>query len=157
KEKALEVIRMYRALLAAEPDRKEKEFAFQFEEAYLATLGLIYEENERFHGSAYVPILRKVDLFLDLELPLALEERRRRAELLREVDGMVEPIVQALRERGYTQPFLRHGLVSKVNPVKRKRIVTMSYEEALNRMKAALSALDPAKLKVEELAAAAEE
>ncbi|MCS7240708.1 MAG: ParB/RepB/Spo0J family partition protein, partial [Candidatus Bipolaricaulota bacterium] len=38
KEKALEVIRMYRALLAAEPTRKEKEFAFQFEEAYLATL-----------------------------------------------------------------------------------------------------------------------
>ena len=157
KEKALEVIRMYRALLAAEPGRKEKEFAFQFEEAHLATLGLIYEENERFHGSAYVPILRKVDLFLDLELPLALEERKRRAELLWEVDRMVEPIVQALRERGYTQPFLRHGIVSKVNPVKRKKIVTMSYEEAMSRMKAALRGLDPTKLKVEELATAVEE
>ncbi|MCS7216827.1 MAG: ParB/RepB/Spo0J family partition protein [Candidatus Bipolaricaulota bacterium] len=157
KEKALEVIRMYRALLAAEPTRKEKEFAFQFEEAYLATLGLLYEENERFPGSAYAPILRKVDLFLDLELPLALEERKRRAELLKEVDGLVEPLVQALRARGYTQPFLRHGLVSKVNPVKRKRIVTLSYEEVMRRMKAALSSLDPAKLKVEELAAAMEE
>lgn len=157
KEKALEVIRMYRALLAAEPTRKEKEFAFQFEEAYLATLGLLYEENERFPGSAYAPILRKVDLFLDLELPLALEERKRRAALLKEVDGLVEPLVQALRARGYTQPFLRHGLVSKVNPVKRKRIVTLSYEEVMRRMKAALSSLDPAKLKVEELAAAMEE
>ncbi|MCX7844728.1 MAG: ParB/RepB/Spo0J family partition protein [Candidatus Bipolaricaulota bacterium] len=157
KEKALEVIRMYRALLAAEPTRKEKEFAFQFEEAYLATLGLLYEENERFPGSAYAPILRKVDLFLDLELPLALEERKRRAELLKEVDSLVEPLVQALRARGYTQPFLRHGLVSKVNPVKRKRIVTLSYEEVMRRMKAALSSLDPAKLKVEELAAAMEE
>ncbi|MEN3009395.1 MAG: ParB/RepB/Spo0J family partition protein [Candidatus Bipolaricaulaceae bacterium] len=157
KEKALEVIRMYRALLAAEPTRKEKEFAFQFEEACLATLGLLYEENERFPGSAYAPILRKVDLFLDLELPLALEERKRRAELLKEVDGLVEPLVQALRARGYTQPFLRHGLVSKVNPVKRKRIVTMSYEEVMRRMKAALASLDPDKLKVEELAAAMEE
>lgn len=157
KEKALEVIRMYRALLSAEPPRKEKELAFQFEEAYLATLGLIYEENERFHGSAYVPILRKVDLFLDLDLPLALEERRKRAELLLEVDRLVDPIVQALRERGYTPPFLRHGIVSKVNPVKRKKIVTLSYEETLNRMKAALASLDPAKLKVEELAAAVEE
>lgn len=157
KEKALEVIRMYRALLSADPTRKEKEYAFQFEEAHLATLGLIYERNERFSGSAYVPILRKVDRFLDVELPLALEERERRAALLLEVDALVEPIVQALRERGYTQPFLRHGIVSKVNPVKRKKIVTMSYEEAMNRMKAALSALDPAKLKVEELAAAVEE
>jgi signal transduction histidine kinase len=33
----------------------------------------------------------------------------------------------------------------------------MSYEEAMNRMKAALSALEPEKLKVEELAAAIEE
>ncbi|MBC7221687.1 ParB N-terminal domain-containing protein [Candidatus Bipolaricaulota bacterium] len=157
KEKALEVIRMYRALLAAEPARKEKEYAFQFEEAHLATLGLIYEKNERFSGSAYVPILRKVDRFLDLELPLALEERGRRAALLLEVDALVDPIVQALRERGYNQPFLRHGIISKVNPVKRKKIVTMSYEEAMNRMKAALSTLDPAKLRVEELAAAVEE
>jgi ParB family chromosome partitioning protein len=157
KEKALEVIRMYRALLASEPTRKEKEFAFQFEEAYLATLGLIYEKNERFSGSAYVPVLRKVDRFLDLELPLALEEREKRAGLLLEVDALVEPLVQALRERGHTQPFLKHGVVSKVNPIKRKKIVTMSYEEAMNRMKAALSALEPEKLKVEELAAAIEE
>jgi ParB family chromosome partitioning protein len=157
KEKALEVIRMYRALLSSEPTRKEKEFAFQFEEAYLATLGLIYEKSERFSGSAYVPILRKVDRFLDLELPLALEERERRAGLLLEVDALVEPIVQALRERGYTQPFVKHGVVSKVNPVKRKKIVTMSFDEAMARMKAALSALEPEKLKVEELAEAIEE
>ena len=157
KEKALEVIRMYRALLSSEPTRKEKEFAFQFEEAHLATLGLIYEKSERFSGSAYVPILRKVDRFLDLELPLALEERERRAGLLLEVDALVEPIVQALRERGYTQPFVKHGVVSKVNPVKRKKIVTMSFDEAMARMKAALSALEPEKLKVEELAEAIEE
>lgn len=157
KEKALEVIRMYRALLSADPSRKEKEYAFQFEEAHLVTLGLIYEKHERFAGSAYVPILRKVDRFLDLELNLALEERERRAALLLEVDALVDPIVQALRERGYTQPFLRHGIISKVNPVKRKKIVTMSYEEVLNRIKVALSSLDPSKLRVEELAAAVEE
>ncbi len=157
KEKALEVIRMYRALLSTDPTRKEKEYAFQFEEAHLATLGLIYEKDERFSGSAYVPILRKVDRFLDLELPLALEERERRAGLLLEVDALVEPLVQALRERGHSQPFLKHGIVSKVNPVKRKKIVTMSYEEAMNRMKSALSALDPSRLKIEELAAALED
>jgi ParB family chromosome partitioning protein len=157
KEKALEVIRMYRALLSSEPTRKEKEFAFQFEEAHLATLGLIYEKNERFSGSAYVPVLRKVDRFLDLELPLALEEREKRAGLLLEVDALVEPLVQALRERGHTQPFLKHGIVSKVNPIKRKKIVTMSFDEAMARMKAALSALEPEKLKVEELAEAIEE
>ncbi|MCS7265083.1 MAG: ParB/RepB/Spo0J family partition protein [Armatimonadetes bacterium] len=154
KEKALEVIRMYRGLLSEDGSIKETDYAFHFEEAYFVTLGLIYERRERFSGSAYVPILRKVDSFLELPLPEAMKEREKRAELLEGVDSLVEPIVQSLRERGFNQPFLKQAVVSKVNPIKRKRIVEIDYYEALNRMMRALKRFDPAKITPEELAAA---
>jgi ParB family chromosome partitioning protein len=155
KEKALEVIRMYRGLLNEDGRIRESDYAFHFEEAHYITLGLLYEKRERFSGSAYVPVLRKVDTFLDAPLPEALKERERRAALLEEVDALVEPIVQSLRERGFNQPFLKQGVVSKVNPIKRKRLVDISYDEAMKRMKRALERLDPATITPEELAAAA--
>jgi len=92
-----------------------------------------------------------VDTFLDAPLPEALKERERRAALLEEVDALVEPIVQSLRERGFNQPFLKQGVVSKVNPIKRKRLVDISYDEAMKR---ALERLDPATITPEDLAAA---
>jgi ParB family chromosome partitioning protein len=154
KEKALEVIRMYQGLLSEDGRIRESDYAFHFEEAHYITLGLLYEKRERFSGSAYVPVLRKVDTFLDAPLPEALKERERRAALLEEVDALVEPIVQSLRERGFNQPFLKQGVVSKVNPIKRKRLVDISYDEAMKRMKRALERLDPATITPEDLAAA---
>lgn len=154
REKALEVIRMYRGLLSENGSIKETDYAFHFEEAYLVTLGLIYERKEKFSGSAYVPILKKVDNFIEISLPEALKERERRANLLESIDILVEPIVQSLRERGFNNPFLKQAVVSKINPIKRKRKVEgISYDEALNRMKQALEKLDPAKITPEELAA----
>src|SRR5204863_7459009 len=58
REKALEVIRMVRRLAAADP-RPESEFALEFEEAALLTLGLCYERNGRFAGGAYHPLLKR--------------------------------------------------------------------------------------------------
>ncbi len=157
KEKALEVIRMYKGLLSEDGRYRESDYAFHFEEAYLVTMGLIYERRDRFGGSAYVPVLRKVDTFLDLPLPEALNERERRAQLLEEVDALVEPIVQSLRERGINHPFLKQAVVSKVNPIKRKRIVDITYDEALQRMRRALERLDPSTITLEDLAAATAE
>ena len=145
---------MYRGLLSEDGSIKETDYAFHFEEAYFITMGLIYERRERFGGSAYVPILRKVDEFLEYPLPEALKERERRAELLESVDALVEPIVQSLRERGFNHPFLKQAVVSKVNPIKRKRVVEIDYYEALNRMKRALERLDPTTITPEDLAAA---
>ncbi len=152
REKALEAIRMYRGLLSEDGRIKESDYAFHFEEAYFITMGLIYEQRERFGGSAYVPILRKVDTFLDLPLPQAMQERQRRARLLEEVDALVEPIVQSLRERGINNPFLKQAVVSKVNPIKRKRVVDITYDEALERMKRTLEGLDPSSITLQDLA-----
>ena len=64
KEKSLEVIRMYRGLAEEQPKTSEEDWAFQFEAPHFVTLGLLYEENKRFAGGAFAPILKRVDKFL---------------------------------------------------------------------------------------------
>src|ERR671929_135252 len=86
KEKSLEVIRMYRALVESEGSSTEEDYAFQFESAHLITLGLLYEQNKRFAGGAFAPILRRVDKFLKGSLRKGLEERTERAEKVRAAD-----------------------------------------------------------------------
>src|SRR3954471_2403891 len=61
REKALEVVRMYRDLAGLGPSRKESEFALEFEDPSLVTLGFAYEKKGRFSGGAYSPALKKVD------------------------------------------------------------------------------------------------
>src|SRR5262245_21716497 len=64
KEKSLEVIRMYRGLAEQQPRKGEEDFTFQFEAPHFVTLGVVYEENKRFAGGAFAPILKRVDKFL---------------------------------------------------------------------------------------------
>jgi ParB family chromosome partitioning protein len=64
REKALEVIRMARALAATHGDRPESDFGLEFEEPTLLTLGCCYEKNGRFAGGAYNPVLKRVEHFL---------------------------------------------------------------------------------------------
>lgn len=66
REKSLEVIRMARDLAGKEP-LSEKVYEFEFEEAAFLTLGVCYEQNGRFAGGAYHPLL-------NVE-PKAFEER----------------------------------------------------------------------------------
>ena len=61
KDKSLEVVRMARNLAKREPTRTEVSLAAEFEAAELLTLGLVYEQNLRFGGGAYSPVLKKVD------------------------------------------------------------------------------------------------
>src|SRR5262249_30766971 len=52
KEKALEVIRMYRRLLEEAPSSGDEDYAFHFESPHFITLALIYEENNSFAGGS---------------------------------------------------------------------------------------------------------
>ena len=54
RERALEVARLAEALAELD-DRPEREYATEFEEAALVTLGLCYQQNGRFSGGAYHP------------------------------------------------------------------------------------------------------
>src|SRR5206468_1504844 len=99
KEKSLEVIRMYRALVKDESSTTEERWQPQFESAHFITLGLLYEENKRFAGGAFAPILRRVDTFLKLTLPKGLEERLDRATLVREADAALGEVVARIKKR----------------------------------------------------------
>jgi ParB family chromosome partitioning protein len=157
REKALEVLRMYRTLREEHPEDPERAFAFQFEEAHLITLGILYDRKERFAGAGYVPILRKVDGFLDMPLREALGERERRAQVIEAIDAMLEPILEALHERGIRYPFLKQAVLSQVNPIRRKRIVTMSFDEVMARIREGLSRYNVEAVTAEELAQIAAE
>jgi ParB family transcriptional regulator, chromosome partitioning protein len=119
REKSIGVRRMY-IDLAGMPDAKMKEedFALEFEEPALATLGFAYEERGRLSGGAYHSILRKCDKWLPGRLVDAIDVRRARAKLLLDFDEAVQGVVDGLKERGLTSPYLRNFVVSRVNPLR---------------------------------------
>jgi len=117
REKSLEVIRMYRALVAID-DALESARVLEFEEPAFATLGICYEKNGRFSGGAYNPILKRVDLWLEEPLPKALKAREARAAKIERLDTRVTEIIKALQEKGFKSPYLRAFVVARVNPLR---------------------------------------
>src|SRR5438045_1122651 len=82
KERALEVIRIYRGLVDEDASRPESQFAFYLDEAALVTLGICYERASRFGGGVYHPILRRLETFTDDPLRTAIKEHEKRAALV---------------------------------------------------------------------------
>lgn len=117
RERAVEVVRMYRDL-AATVDRPESDYAFEFEEPALVTIGFAYESRPRLAGGAYHPVLRKVDGWLDAPLASAAGERSTRAQLVLELDEAVGEAVAKLKERGLRSPYLKNFVVARVNPLR---------------------------------------
>lgn len=154
KDRALEVIRMAR-LLADLESRPESDFAAEFDEPSLLTLGASYEQNARFSGSVYQPIVRRCDAFLPLALPEALVERERRAERLLELDAKVVECVGALKARGFESPYLKAFVVARTNPLRFSKKDDAQLDDTLDAMIEALDRFDPSKVKKEQVSAAA--
>lgn len=153
REKALEVIRMYKELAQLD-DAAEDAYALEFEEPSLITLGLCYEDRPRFSGGAYHPVLKRVEQFLRVPMRAGLERRRGMAKTLLELDDEIVKQVEALKARGLTSPYLKSFLVARVNPVRfrPKDAAPLSFEEALDRMTKAAAKFDPEKVKPNDLA-----
>jgi len=153
REKSLEWVCMARSL--AELDsRPEKDYALEFEEPAYLTLGLAYEKRGRLSGGAYHPVLKRVEVFLDEPLPDALRVRGELAEKLIALDDKVAEVVAALKERGFTSPYLKAFVVARINPVRFQRGATMGAADALDAMAAAAARFDAQKVKLGDLAAA---
>jgi len=153
REKALEVIRMYRELARID-ESSEETYALEFEEPALITLGLCYEERPRFSGGAYHPVLKRVDQFLPNPLQKTLAVRQGRAKSLLQLDDAVVQQVEGLKSRGLTSPYLKSFVVARINPIRfrPKEAPPLGYDETMERMHAAVAKFNPAKIKVEELA-----
>jgi ParB family transcriptional regulator, chromosome partitioning protein len=155
KEKALEVIRMYRGLMEADGRRDEETFAFQFEEPHFVTLGLLYEKNARFAGGAFAPILRRVDGFMAKPLKTAYGVREERAALVEEADGLLKGIVEKLKKRGIRHPFVKNFVLARTNPLTRARKTRPGFDATLGRLIENLREFDVQKIRQEDVARSA--
>ena len=153
REKALEVIRMYKELMQLD-EVNEEAYALEFEEPALITLGLCYEERPRFSGGAYHPVLKRVEEYLTKPLKTAIESRRGRARRVLELDDAVVKQVDALKAKGLTSPYLKSFVVARVNPLRfrPKEAPALTFDEAFDRMAQAVAKFNPEKVKVDDLA-----
>ena len=152
KDKALEVIRMARAL-AALGELNESDCALQFEEPGLLTLGPCYEQNGRFSGGAYRPALVRVEAFLEQPLAKALKVREKRGALLLALDEKVTAVIAQLKQRGIQSPYLRAFVTARINPIRFAKTVEMTPEELLQKMTAAAAKFDAGKVRQDQVQA----
>ncbi len=145
RERSLEVTRLEHGLAELD-DRPEKEFALEFEEAALLTLGLCYQQNGRFSGGAYQSILKRIDEFLSVKLSQALEIRRERAAQLLALDEAVNAAVAALKTRGFQSPYLKAFVVGRINYLRFKK-GKAEFDETIAKLIAAAQKFDAGKVK----------
>src|SRR5262245_25766504 len=136
KEKSLETIRMARALAGsrASSGETERSFEFEFELPSFLTLGAAYDERPRLSGGAYQPILRRVDDFLDEAMSKALKERERRGKKILKLDDAVTAVVEKLKAKGLTSPYLKPFVVARVNYTRFSKATSFDFDEALDKI-----------------------
>jgi ParB family chromosome partitioning protein len=156
RDRSLEVIRMARELAARNPRAKEQDYTAEFESAPYLTLGIVYEEEKRFAGSAYHPFLRRVDRFSSKTLRASLQQRKGWAARLVQIESEVKGIVEELRARRFRSPYLRTLVVARINPVRPPRRglkgPSMEIGPALTKMLAAARRFDPTSIREGDLA-----
>jgi ParB family transcriptional regulator, chromosome partitioning protein len=123
RERCTIALSIYREVLAESPEQPEDdaELVDAVEGAQLVTLGLAYERSGRLAGSAFEPILKKCDGFLDTALQLAYEARQGRAEQVLEAAKLVKAVEDALKADGSWHSMARYQIISYANPTKRAR------------------------------------
>lgn len=151
RERSLEVTRLEHGLAELD-DRPEKEFELEFEEPALLTLGLCYQQNGRFSGGAYQPILKRIDEFLSVKLSQALAVRRERAAQLLALDEAVNAAVAALKARGFQSPYLKAFVVGRINYLRFKK-GKAEFDDTMAKLIAAAKKFDAAKIKADQIKA----
>jgi ParB family chromosome partitioning protein len=153
REKSLETIRMAREL-ARLSNVAEQEYGFEFEQPTFLTLGLCYERRPRLSGGAYQSVLRRMDEFMDLPLSRALKTREARADKLLALDDRVIAVVDRLKSRGLTSPYLKAFVVARINPIRFSKATSFDFDEVVGKMLAAAAKFNVDRVKQEDLARA---
>ncbi|NLG75837.1 MAG: ParB N-terminal domain-containing protein [Xanthomonadaceae bacterium] len=152
RERALEVIRIYKGLLDEDGSRPEKDFAFYLEEAALVTLGLCYERKGNFAGGSYHPILRRLEEFSAEPLRKMLPQHERIADELFDLDQRVSEVVDKLKERGLVSPYLRSFVVARINPLRWIQDEPPPLADVLKTMRERAARFNVDKVKPQDLA-----
>jgi ParB family chromosome partitioning protein len=153
REKSLETIRMARAL-AKDSGAPEASYAFEFEQPSFLTLGVCYEERPRMSGGAYQSILKRTDAFLEEPIAKALKERERRGKKILKLDDAVTAVVDKLKAKGLTSPYLKTFVVSRVNYTRFVKSPTIDFDEAVDKITASAQKFNVEKVKQDDVAKA---
>ena len=143
RERAYVALNVYRLYLKENSDIKESDVLIQdsIEQAYYVTIGIAYEKNPRLFGSAYEPILKKSDFFIDKPISETDKIRNSRSKDLLDVHAKAQETVSAINKIGIVHPFLYKEVVSYCNPIKGKRKITKNFDELICEIKANLEDL----------------
>jgi ParB family chromosome partitioning protein len=153
REKALEVIRIYRGLIDEDASRAESQFRHYLEEASLVTLGVCYELNGKFAGGAYNPIVRRLEAFSEEPLARSVRIHEKHAKLLMDLDEKVTAVVAKLKSRGFVSPYLRSFVVARINPLRWIQGDPPPLEEVLETMRGRAAKFNVDKVKQQDLVA----
>jgi ParB family chromosome partitioning protein len=154
KEKSLETIRMAHGLADRRVGR-ESDYTFEFELAPYLTLGAAYEQRRSLSGGAYLPVLRRIDDFVDEPMVEAVAERGRRAASVLRLDDAVAKVVAALKARGMTSPYLKAFVIARVNPIRFSKATEFDFDEVLAKMTGAAERFKIDRVRQEDVARAA--
>ncbi|HEY0189614.1 MAG TPA: ParB N-terminal domain-containing protein [Kofleriaceae bacterium] len=165
KDKALEVIRMARAI--AQDSNKaqisEADVGFELEQAALVTLGVCYERNARFSGGAYNPIVSKTEAFSTEPMKQSLKLREAHAERLLELDEEVTDAVDRLKKAGFSSGYLKPIVIARINPLRflafakktDKPPAAPDFDRTIDKMLEGAKKFDPSKVRAQDVAIAA--
>jgi len=149
RERSTIALAIYREMLDETPRRAEDhgEVTDTIETPHLLTLGLSYERNGRLAGSAFEPILKKCDGFLDQPLEGAYAARQGRAEKVLAAAKAVKAVEDALKASGAWHSMARYQIISYANPTKRARKPS-DFDKTFDKFIAALDELAESPRKV---------
>jgi ParB family chromosome partitioning protein len=149
RERSLIALSIYREMLEESPTKKEDngEIVDVLETAHLVTLGLAYEGPGTLAGSAYEPLLKKCDGFVDKPLSEAYEIRQKRAEKVLEAAKAVKAVEDALKAKHMWHSMARYQIISYANPTKRARKAS-AFDSTFQKFIAKLHELEESPEKV---------
>jgi ParB family chromosome partitioning protein len=142
KEKSKQAYRLYQDLLKEDPNMIEEDLFTYFKDPMFITFGFTIEEfDPRFPASFYENFVSKIDNFLAMPLSSAAEERRKRAEALVDLNGIVN---EKYAEFGWENALMKGEIVRKaVQKAYGMRVRTIEEEfyTAVKRVKEACQSL----------------
>ncbi|HVU25649.1 MAG TPA: ParB N-terminal domain-containing protein [Opitutus sp.] len=152
KDKSLEVIRIFRNLLAENPQKPEKDFGYYFEEAAFIKMGLCYEQNARFSGGVYNSFVRRLSEFSEDSLAKSLPTHERHRDALLALDAKVAEVVAKLKAKGFVSPYLKTFVVARSNPLRFMK-EPPSLDELLGIIRGKVDRFNVDKIKPEDITA----
>jgi ParB family chromosome partitioning protein len=143
RDRSAVALSIYSEMVMTDPKLSEddSEVSDAIQQAHYVTLGLAYAQSGRLAGSAFEPILRKSDGFMDQPLTECLPIREGRAAKVVEAHRLVRVVTDRLKELGAWHEFVGAQIISYANPLKRAR-KQHSFDDTFDKMIAKLTELE---------------